>query len=76
MLLQQQKTRRGEVTVVKIEVAITASDRHIERLEAKLSFVIRSYDPHTDLLYQYEKKIATIKQEIECAMKQRRRRQT
>lgn len=66
---QQQKTRQGDVTVV----GMNALDRHIERLEAKLSFLIRSYDAsHTDLLYQYDKKIATVKQEINDAMEQRR----
>lgn len=65
---QQQKTRQGDVTVVGMK----ALDRHIERLEAKLSFLIRSYDaPRTDLLYQYDKKIATVKQEINDAMEQR-----
>jgi hypothetical protein len=66
---QQQKARQGAVTVV----GMNALDHHIERLEAKLSFLIRSYDaPHTDLLYQYDKKIATVKQEINDAMEQRR----
>ena len=60
------------MTVV-VEVAIKALDHNIERLEAKLSFLIRSYDdPRTDLLYQYEKKIDTVKQEIDDAMEQRR----
>ena len=63
--------------VVQIEVVrIKALDHHIERLEAKLSFLIRSYDdddPRTDLLdHQYKKKIATIKQEIDDAMERRR----
>ena len=60
----------------EIEVAIKALDHHIEKLEAKLSFLIRSYDddPSTTLLlYQYEKKIATVRQEIEYAMEERRR---
>jgi hypothetical protein len=66
------------VTVIEIEeVGIKVLDRHIERLEAKLSFLIRSYndndDPPIDLLYQYEKKIATVRQEIDYAMEQRRR---
>ena len=62
---QQQKTKQGNVTVVGMK----ALDRHIERLEAKLSFLIRSYDAsRTDLLYQYDKKIATVKQEINDAM--------
>jgi hypothetical protein len=66
---QQQKARQGAVTVV----GMNALDHHIERLEAKLSFLIRSYDaPRTDLLYQYDKKIATVKQEINDAMEQRR----
>jgi len=61
------------VAIVKIELAIKALDYHIDRLETKLSFLIRSYeDPRTDLLYQYEKKIATVKQEIDDATEQRR----
>jgi hypothetical protein len=47
---QQQNTRQdGDVTVVvQIEVGIKALDRHIEKLEAKLSFLIRSYDNDND----------------------------
>jgi hypothetical protein len=76
---QKKKTRQGGVVTVVIEieeVGVKALDHHIERLEAKLSFLIRSYDnddPHTDLSDdEYKKKIATIKQEIDDAMKQRR----
>jgi hypothetical protein len=67
---QQQKTREGDMTVVKMK----ALDHHIERLEAKLSFLIRLYnDSRTDLLsYQYEKKIAIVKQEINEVMERRR----
>jgi predicted ATPase len=65
--------RDGDVTIVKIEIAISALDNNIEKLEAKLSFIITSYDHHGDLSYQNEKKIATVKQEIESAMEERRR---
>ena len=66
--------KTGNVTVVdEIEVGIKMWDDHIERLEAKLSFLIRSYnDPNSDLLYQYEKKVATLKREINDAMEGRR----
>lgn len=68
----EEKT--SDVTVVdEIEVPIKMWDDHIERLEAKLSFLIRSYDdPNSDLLYQYEKKVATLKREINDAMEQRK----
>ncbi len=61
------------VTVVdEIEIAIKLWDDHIERLESKLSFLIRSYDDYnSDLLYQHEKKIATLKREINDAVEQR-----
>ena len=69
-----------EVTEIE-EVGIKVLDLHIERLEAKLSFLTRSYnnnnnnnDLRTDLLYEYEKKIATVKQESYDAMEQRRRK--
>jgi hypothetical protein len=67
---QQQKTKEGDMTVVGIK----ALDDHIERLEAKLSFLIRLYnDSRTDLLsYQYKKKIAILKQEINEVMERRR----
>jgi hypothetical protein len=67
---QQQKTREGGMTVVGMK----ALDDHVERLEAKLSFLIRLYnDSRTDLLlYQYEKKIAIVKQEINEVMERRR----
>ena len=65
---EQQKTRQGDMTVVGMNVL----DHHIERLEAKLSFLIRSYDNSpTNSLYQYEKKIATVKQEINEVMERR-----
>jgi uncharacterized small protein (DUF1192 family) len=68
---QQRMTKEGDMTVVGIK----ALDDHIERLEAKLSFLIRLYnDSRTDLLsYQYEKKIAIVKQEINEVMMERRR---
>ena len=60
------------VVVDEIEVAVKMWDDHIERLEAKLSFLIRSYDdPNLDLLYQHEKKVATLKREINDAIEQR-----
>jgi hypothetical protein len=67
---QQQKTREGGMTVVGMK----ALNDHVERLEAKLSFLIRLYnDSCTDLLlYQYEKKIAIVKQEINEVMERRR----
>ncbi len=67
----EEKT--SDVTIVdEIEVPIKMWDDHIERLEAKLSFLIRSYDdPNSDLLYQNEKKVATLKREINDAMEQR-----
>ena len=61
------------MTVVKTEAAIKALDLNIEKLEAKLSFLIESCDPRTDLSYQYEKKIDTVKHEIEHAMEERQR---
>ena len=62
-----------DLTVVdEIEVEVKMWDDHIERLEAKLSFLIRSYDdPNLDLLYQYEKKVVTLKREINDAIEQR-----
>jgi hypothetical protein len=60
------------VVVDEIEVEVKMWDDHIERLEAKLSFLIRSYDdPDLDLLYQHEKKVATLKREINDAIEQR-----
>jgi hypothetical protein len=65
--------KMSDLTVVdEIKVPIKMWNDHIERLEAKLSFLIRSYDdPNSDLLYQYEKKVATLKREINDAMEQR-----
>jgi hypothetical protein len=67
----EEKT--DDLTVVdEIEVAVKMWDDHIERLEAKLSFLIRSYDdPNLDLVYQSEKKVATLKREINDAIEQR-----
>lgn len=71
--------KTGDAIVDEIEVAIKVWDDHIERLEAKLSFLIRSYDRRSDLFYQCEKKVALVKQEINDATEQRqmlnRRRQ-
>ena len=68
-----KEEKLDELTVVdEIEGAVKMWDDHIERLEAKLSFLIRSYDdPNLDLLYQYEKKVATLKREINDAIEQR-----
>lgn len=67
---EQQKTRQGVISVV---AGMNALDHHIERLEAKLSFLIRSYDDSpTNSLYQYEKKIAIVKKEINEVMEMRR----
>jgi hypothetical protein len=65
--------KAGGVAVVdEIEVSIKTWDDHIERLEAKLSFLIRSYDDfNSDLLYQYEKKVDALKREINDAIEQR-----
>ena len=67
--------KMSDLTVVdEIEVPIKMWDDHIERLEAKLSFLIRSnHDANLDLLYQYEKKVATLKREINDAMEQRQK---
>jgi hypothetical protein len=69
--ISEEKT--GDVTLVdETEVAVKIWDDHIERLEAKLSFLITSYDgSNSDLLYQYEKKVSTIKREISDAIDQR-----
>ncbi|HEX2170609.1 MAG TPA: hypothetical protein VHF65_09955 [Nitrososphaera sp.] len=71
--LATTEDKTGDVTVVdEIGLAIKMWDDHIERLEAKLSFLIRSYDDqNSDLLYSYEKKVATLKREINDAMEQR-----
>lgn len=65
--------KMGNVALVdETEVAVEIWNNHIERLEAKLSFLITSYDDsNSDLLYQYEKKVATIKREINDAIEQR-----
>lgn len=71
LAIPDEKT--SDATVVdEIEVAVKMSDDHIERLEAKLSFLIRSnHDANLDLLYQHEKKVATLKREINDATEQR-----
>ena len=59
----------GVIVVDGIEVAVKMWDDHIERLEAKLTFLIRSnHDANLDLLYEYEKKVATLKREINDAI--------
>ena len=65
--------KMGGVTLVdETEVAVKIWDDHIERLEAKLSFLITSYDgSNSDLFYQHEKKVSTIKREISDAIEQR-----
>ncbi len=73
------KENRCNVTDIdQIDVTIKIWDDHIERLESKLSFLIRSYgdNPNSDLLYQHEKKIATLKREINDAIEQRQRQIT
>ena len=62
----------------EIEVTIKALDHHIQKLEAKLSFLIKSYvyNPHAASLYEYEKKITTVRKEIEHAKEERFRLNT
>jgi hypothetical protein len=63
---------RDVIVVDGIEFAVKMWDDHIERLEAKLSFLIRSnHDADLDLLYEYEKKVAILKREINDAIEQR-----
>jgi hypothetical protein len=58
--------------LAKTKLAIAVLDHHIEILEAILSYLIRSQDQPNDLsLAEYEKKIATVKKEIEFAVRQR-----
>jgi hypothetical protein len=52
---------------------IMALDRHIERLEATLSFLNASYNPHNDLSYAHEQKVNTLKQKIHFTEKQRQK---
>lgn len=56
----------------QIDIAIEVWNDHIGRLEAKLTFLIGVCDDNNpDILYQHEKKIATLKREISDAMEQR-----
>ena len=56
----------------RIGVAIKMWDDHIERLESKLLFLNGPYDDHnSDLLYQLERKVTTLKREINDAIEQR-----
>jgi hypothetical protein len=68
----EEKTS-GATVVDEIEAATKLWDDHIERLKAKLSFLISSYDDrNTDFLYQHEKKVSTLKREINDAIEQRK----
>jgi hypothetical protein len=76
--LQQKPKKQGSdlTVVIEIEVIIKALDRHIETLQAKLAFLIASYDDYDRRINfsdQYKKKIATVKQEIDDAIQRRRR---
>ncbi len=58
--------------LAKTKLAIAVLDHHIEVLEAILSYLIRSQDQYKDLsLGEYEEKIATVKKEIEFAVRRR-----
>jgi hypothetical protein len=60
--------------LAKTELAIKVLDHHIEILEAMLSFLIGLQDLHKDLLLpQHDKKIATVKREIDFAVRQRQK---
>ncbi len=68
----EEKKMDDATNVDGIEVAIKMWDDHIERLEAKLLFLIRLCDDHnSDLLHQCEKKVVTLEREINDAMEQR-----
>lgn len=56
----------------QIDIAVEIWNDHIGRLEAKLTYLIGVCDDiNPDILYQHEKKIATLKREINDAMEQR-----
>jgi len=71
--IRTTRNKKNNVTVVdEINVAIKIWDDHIKKLESKLSFLVTMYDDHnSDFLYQQEKKVATLKREINDAMEQR-----
>ncbi len=70
--LTTEEERHNITDIDQIDIAIVIWDDHIERLEAKLTYLVGACDDlNPDLLYQHEKKIATLKREINDAMEQR-----
>ncbi len=60
--------------LAKTKLAIAVIDHHIEILEAMLSYLVQLQNQRRDwLLVDYDKKIATVKKEIEVAQKHRQK---
>lgn len=70
--LTTEEKRHNITDIDQIDIAIASWNDHIERLEAKLTFLMGACDDsNPDGLYQHEKKIATLKREINDAREQR-----
>jgi hypothetical protein len=57
----------------RLDSVIKMLDSHIAVLDAKLLYIIYSYDDQKDALFYYEKKLKKAREEIEYAVKLKRK---
>jgi hypothetical protein len=57
----------------RLDSVVKMLDSHIAVLDAKLLYIIHSYDEKKDTLFYYEKKLEKTREEIEYAVKLKRR---
>jgi hypothetical protein len=57
----------------RLDSTVKMLDNHISMLDAKLLHIIHSYNPQKDFLYNYEKRIEVVRNEIEFSMDLRKR---
>jgi hypothetical protein len=52
----------------RLDSTVKMLDNHISKLDAKLLHIIHSYNPQTEFLYNYEKKLEVVRNEIEFSI--------
>ena len=57
----------------RLDSVVKMLDHHISILNAKLLHIIHSYNPDTEFLYNFEKKLEVVRSEIEYAVKLKNR---
>lgn len=57
----------------RLDSVIKMLDEHMAILDAKLLAIIHAHDPHKDWIYNYEKKLDEVREEIQFANQEKRK---